>query len=126
MGQHGDSNRAKLSWALKRHPRLFDAIRSASRSIGSRSPVYDKLAAFFRAHSGGTFVQIGANDGISNDPIREFIVDNEQWRGAFVEPMPYLLEQCRHNYRSCQPGRFRFINAAVSNITGQLEMWRFK
>ncbi|MCD6049214.1 MAG: Methyltransferase FkbM family, partial [Verrucomicrobia bacterium] len=31
-----------------------------------------------------------------------------------------------HNYRSCQPGRFRFINAAVANITGPLEMWRFK
>jgi len=111
---------------LKRQPPLFDAARSVSRSLGFRSPVYDHLKAFFKSSKGGIFVQIGANDGISNDPIREFIVEDERWRGVFVEPVPYLLEQCRKNYAFFPPGRLQFLNAAVSNTDGQLEMWRFK
>jgi len=126
MSQYGDSFFARVSWVLKRQPGLFDALRATSRSLGFRSPAYEKLAAFFQEKPGGTFVQIGANDGISNDPIREFIVSDVRWTGAFVEPVPYLLEQCRKNYRACQPQRFRFLNAAASATDGELAMWRFK
>lgn len=34
-------------------------------------------------------VQIGANDGITNDPIHKFI-KRDNWRGVLLEPQPYV------------------------------------
>lgn len=43
------------------------------------------------------FVNIGANDGISGDPIYPFIV-KYGWHGIAVEPMGYLCDELRRNY----------------------------
>ena len=44
------------------------------------------------------FVNIGANDGVSNDPVYPFL-RQYSWRGIAVEPVPYLCEELRENYR---------------------------
>ncbi len=43
------------------------------------------------------FVQIGANDGVSFDPIHKHIVENK-WKGVLVEPLPDLMERLKENY----------------------------
>ena len=43
------------------------------------------------------FVNIGANDGISNDPIYPFL-SKYGWRGIAVEPLDYMCDELRHNY----------------------------
>src|SRR5687768_10686357 len=43
------------------------------------------------------FVQIGSFDGVSNDPINEF-VRKYYWQGILVEPMPSFFEQLKLNY----------------------------
>src|SRR5262245_27368062 len=56
-------------------------------------------AAVTRAlHPGFFFVNIGANDGVSNDPIYPFLREHA-WRGIVVEPFAPLLEELRSNYR---------------------------
>lgn len=45
------------------------------------------------------FVNIGANDGVSNDPIYPFL-RRYGWRGIAVEPLPYICEELRRNYAS--------------------------
>ena len=44
------------------------------------------------------FINIGANDGVSNDPIYPFM-QRYGWRGIAVEPVPYIFEELRKNYR---------------------------
>src|SRR5262245_37291248 len=43
------------------------------------------------------FVEIGAMDGISFDPLYKHVVSNG-WRGLLVEPLPDLFEQLKETY----------------------------
>ncbi len=43
------------------------------------------------------FVNIGANDGISNDPIYPYL-QRYRWRGIAVEPLGYVCDDLRRNY----------------------------
>ncbi|MFN8641689.1 MAG: FkbM family methyltransferase [Candidatus Binatia bacterium] len=43
------------------------------------------------------FVNIGANDGVSNDPIHPFL-RRYGWRGIAVEPVGYICDELRRNY----------------------------
>lgn len=45
-----------------------------------------------------TFIQIGAFDGVTGDPLRKYI-DKCGWRGVVVEPQPRAVSQLRHLYR---------------------------
>lgn len=63
-------------------------------------------------------VQIGSNDGKTGDPLHELFQKNAQWRGLFVEPVPYLFERLKANYPDS--GRFLFENAAISQRAGKL------
>ena len=40
---------------------------------------------------GLTVIQIGANDGITHDPIHKFI-KRDKWNGVLLEPQPYVYE----------------------------------
>ncbi len=53
-------------------------------------------------HKTLTFVQIGANDGIMNDPIYQFNVENKDVVSGFViEPLPDIFEKLVKNYKQC-------------------------
>lgn len=43
------------------------------------------------------FVNIGANDGVTNDPIYPFL-RRHRWRGIAVEPVDYICRELRRNY----------------------------
>jgi FkbM family methyltransferase len=58
-------------------------------------------------------VQIGSNDGLVGDPIFELMKMNPQWRGLFVEPVPYIFKRLLHNYGSAE--RFRFENCIIGS-----------
>jgi len=62
-------------------------------------------------------VQIGSNDGATNDPISELINGNTHWRAIFVEPVPYLFESLKRNKGNDK--RFTFENVALNDGTAQ-------
>jgi len=111
---------------IKSHPRVFDlAFRVIKRGVlGRRGPVYDVLNQFSRSHEGRvSFIQIGANDGLRNDPIREFIA-RDQWRGVLIEPLPAVFEMLRQNYAYLGESRkLAFENAAISGSETSLEFY---
>lgn len=43
------------------------------------------------------FIQVGAYDGVSTDPLRKFIV-RSKWRGVMLEPQPVPASQLRELY----------------------------
>jgi FkbM family methyltransferase len=67
------------------------------------------------------FVNIGANDGVSNDPIYPFL-STYRWRGIAVEPLGYLCDELRVNMApfegvaveqaaiAAQPGTFYYVS----------------
>jgi FkbM family methyltransferase len=49
------------------------------------------------------FVKVGANDGITIDPLSDVLLANKNWRGLLIEPVPYLFDRLRANFQdSCR------------------------
>jgi FkbM family methyltransferase len=68
-------------------------------------------------------VQIGANDGMSGDPLMDAF-SKTQWSGLLIEPVPHLYEMLRARYRD-RPG-VRIERAAVSNCDGEAPLYRLR
>ena len=60
------------------------------------------------------FIQIGANDGLSEDPIKDY---SNNWSGILIEPIPYIFEVLKKNY-SISKNNLIFENIAISNYDG--------
>lgn len=119
---------AQVRHWTKTHPQVYDTLKAVKRMVSPRTdPVYAALDAFSQAMDRHVrFIQIGANDGLRNDPVREFVV-RDRWQGVLVEPLPHVFELLIKNYA---PGRFsglHFVNAAVSQNDGEtLAFWTFR
>jgi FkbM family methyltransferase len=66
------------------------------------------------------FLQVGANDGRTGDPIRDF-VKRYHWRGILVEPLPDAFSRLTLNYRDEQ--QLILENAAVAREDGTASIW---
>ena len=62
------------------------------------------------------FVQIGANDGITADPIQK-IVKEKKWSGILFEPGFDAFNDLLKNYQGYEG--LIFVNSAVSNYNGK-------
>ena len=84
-----------------------------------------KLAVSYRLRSAEdfTFIQVGAFDGVTNDPIhgivREFGI-----RGIIVEPQKDAFEMLRRNY--ADDPRVLLVNAAVSAVDEMRDFFTVK
>jgi len=66
-------------------------------------------------------IQLGANDGITNDPIHNFVVNNDI-SGLLVEPLPDIYETLLKNYENST--NLKFANAAISPSEGEIAIYR--
>ena len=119
----------RIKNAVKSRPWLFDLIvqRVKRQILGKRGSAYSFLDEFSRSRGGRlTFVQIGANDGLRNDPVREFVV-RDQWSGVFVEPLPTVFPDLRRNYEYLTSRRkLAFENVAISSALTSLPFFTFQ
>lgn len=44
------------------------------------------------------FAQVGSNDGVTGDPLRAHILNQPDWRGVLIEPLPFLFDRLEANY----------------------------
>lgn len=66
------------------------------------------------------FFQIGANDGISVDPIHRLVQENN-WSGILIEPGIDAFNALKQNYGS--QSNLIFENSAVTNVDGDIVLW---
>jgi FkbM family methyltransferase len=69
------------------------------------------------------FVEIGAYDGSSNDPVHAY-AKRFSWRGLVVEPQSEFFETLRHTYAD-QPGVIA-VNAASESENGWRTLYRIR
>jgi FkbM family methyltransferase len=62
-----------------------------------------------------TFIQIGAYDGISTDPLNKYI-ERHAWRGIMLEPQPGPANRLRDLYKAND--RITILEAAVDSHRG--------
>jgi FkbM family methyltransferase len=61
------------------------------------------------------FIQIGANDGLANDPLNKFVM-RFNWNGILLEPLPEVFEALKSTYAS-KP-HLQLLNAALGEKDG--------
>jgi len=66
------------------------------------------------------FIQIGAHDGVTVDPIRRYVCEYH-WRGLLVEPQPDVFDYLVQNY-SREP-QLQFVRAAIAPWDGTAELY---
>ncbi len=76
----------------------------------------EKAANFF-------FLQIGSNDGKTGDPIYKY-VKRYHWKGVLVEPVPYIFNKLRDNYKNSKG--LIFENVAIAHRNGYRIFYRIK
>jgi len=112
----------KLEIFLHQHPRLFDLAKRIKRKIGAQPPFFQAIDEFSRQRESLTFLQIGANDGLTRDPYREFLI-RPNARGIVMEPVPEYFRKCTRNY-SAYPN-VTPVNCAVGYPSGELSFYAF-
>jgi FkbM family methyltransferase len=120
--------RRRVADFFRSHPELYDAVRQMRlRFFGPVSEIGKLLDAHSKGCSGEfSFLQIGANDGLRNDPLRDFIV-RDRWSGVFVEPLPDVFPLLEKNYAYLSgERRLEFVNAAVSSTSASLPFFTFR
>ena len=76
-------------------------------------------------HKSLTFVQIGANDGIMNDPLYRFNQNHTAAVSGFVlEPLPDIFMNLVENYRNCP--KIIPVNVAIHEENSEMEIYRIK
>jgi FkbM family methyltransferase len=69
-----------------------------------------------------TVVQVGANDGINNDPIHKFI-KRDHWCGVLLEPQKYVYKKYLEPLYKNTPG-INVLNAALDTNDGHKPIYK--
>jgi FkbM family methyltransferase len=102
-----------------RFSKLLPFIKPFAKATYNALPAWlhdtptSRAHAFFRSTPNVTFVQVGAFDGKTGDPIRDLVIKNAQWTGILIEPQPVAFKRLQRNYEQ-QRERLIFLNCALS------------
>lgn len=89
-------------------------------------PDLDMVISHYRArHTSIRFLQVGAYDGTSGDPIYP-LLEKHPLHGILVEPQRDAFEALRTNYARFDSHAFRFVNAAIGPHDGTAVLYRIK
>jgi hypothetical protein len=99
------------------------------RKLKNLPPVIEETSSFLNYYSINNvprtyFIQIGAYDGISNDPIYHCI-KNFNWHGVIVEPISEHFDKLRTTY-SNETENLVLINTAIGKYDGFSDMYTIK
>lgn len=75
----------------------------------------------FRDQSDIFVLKIGANDGVTNDPIGDYLLSDSRYHGVLVEPVPYYARLLADNFAAT--GRFSIEQVAVSQYSGESKIY---
>ena len=101
--------RSRQPKMLREHPEL--AIRNVLDFV---------IAHYAKPANEFFFVQIGAFDGVTDDPIYH-LVKEHGWSGVLVEPQLEAFERLKQNYGPTD--RLQFFNVAIGAHDGEVSLY---
>lgn len=110
---------------LAAHPGLFRTAKQLFYRLGGT--VYRTEREWLRTVFGDRkdvfFLQIGANDGKSDDCVYPF-VQAYSWQGVLIEPVRYLFDRLVANYQGVDG--LVFVNKALTERDGKRAFFRLR
>lgn len=119
-------NSQALTWAVTANKAGSPLYNNARETLGRRYgqlPQATPEALYAHANRNGPlfFLQVGAMDGVSYDPIRPHVVAHG-WRGILVEPLPDMMEKLKTNYAGS--AGLVFENVAITEQDETRKLYR--
>lgn len=106
---------------LRGFPRPLLKYRDSQLSVS-----LDMIISHYRVnHPQVWYLQIGAFDGVSGDPMYP-LIEKHRLRGILVEPQRDAFERLKANYSRFGPEAFLFFNAAIADHDGTATLYRIK
>jgi FkbM family methyltransferase len=109
----------RISKVTERFPRFHKIARRAYCVF--RPGIRFQTEAAFKDYQDIFVLKIGANDGITSDPLAALLLADARYRGLLVEPIPMYAAMLRANYGKC--GRFAIEQAAVAASSRTANMY---
>jgi FkbM family methyltransferase len=109
----------KASQTLKKIPGIHNIARRIYCVF--RPGLRFQIEQTFRNYKEVFVLKIGANDGVENDPLAEFLMNDLRYRGLLVEPIPAYAKMLSANYE--KTGRFKIEQAAIAAQEGEIAMY---
>lgn len=110
----------RTRWTRALHALLL-AIRIERGGDFRRAEIDRVLALFAECLPDAVVVQIGANDGVTGDPLAHLFAKT-RWTGLLVEPVPYLCERVARRYRDRPDVHVEQV--AISDREGDAPLYR--
>ncbi len=101
--------------------RLGLIVERTAKSESFEALLVRRLAIVREANEQFFFLQIGANDGVSHDPIHAFVT-SQRVAGIVVEPLPDVFAELCRTYR--HHPQIRKINVAVHAELDRVTLYR--
>lgn len=106
---------------LRGFPRPLLRYRKSELAIS-----LDMIISHYRVnHPEMWYLQVGAFDGVSGDPIYP-LIEKHRLRGILIEPQRDAFERLKANYSRFDPAAFVFVNAAIAAYDGTAPLYRIK
>ncbi len=84
----------------------------------------DMVLSHYRVeHPNVRYLQVGAFDGVSGDPIYP-LIERHALQGILIEPQKDAFERLKTNYSGFR--NFQFVNAAISDHDGYSNLFRIR
>jgi FkbM family methyltransferase len=109
----------RISKATGRFPRFHKIARRVYCIF--HPGIRFQTEAAFKDYQDIFVLKIGANDGITNDPIATLLLADSRYRGLLVEPIPMYAAMLGANYGKC--GRFAIEQVAVTASSGTAKIY---
>lgn len=81
----------------------------------------EEFFGLFEGNKPVFFIQIGANNGISWDPINHLLNQKKDWTGLLFEPGEQAFQELQKTYEGFD--KLVLINSAVSDIDGKTTLY---
>ncbi len=91
-------------------PRIYDLYQKIKNKQTEESLFLSK--AFNDFSKPFNIIQIGANDGLRDDPVRKFVIAND-CNALFIEADPICFNMLCENYKYIKKSNFKFRNFAI-------------
>ena len=111
-----------VSWMKKHHTNLYSLLfRHYYYWMPKQAPVDKMIEEILKEKKDVFFIQIGANDGIRNDPLYP-LRSKYSWKGILIEPQKRAFSELQRNFQNNR--LLTLVNAAISSETSSKQLYR--
>jgi FkbM family methyltransferase len=123
IGTKGNMNLPIFAFRVSELVKQFPLLHKALRRIYClfHPGIRFRVEKAFRYRKDIFVLKIGANDGMKNDPIGDYLLSDSRYHGVLVEPVPHYARMLADNFGLTT--RFSIEQVAVSHSSGRMKIY---